>query len=102
MENKTEIVSESNRDNLDRQYFLADFCLEPNKQLLSRGGESVHLPKKPFQVLLHLVEHRERYVSRVELLDRFWDGRDVYDDALRKCIGSIRKALDDQSESPQF
>jgi len=49
-----------------------------------------------------LVEHRDRFVSRAELLDHFWDGKDVYDDALRKCVGSIRKALDDQSDDARF
>lgn len=33
-----------------------------------------------------------------ELLDKFWDGREVYDETLTKCIGAIRKALDDQQE----
>ena len=48
------------------------------------------------------MEHRERFVSRAELLDRFWDGKDVYDDALRKCIGTIRNALADHSDQPTF
>lgn len=87
---------------LHKRYVLDEYWLESEKQLLSRQGQSVHLPKKPFQVLLYLVEHRDRYVSRTELLDRFWEGRDVYDDALRKCVGAIRKALDDQSEDPRF
>lgn len=85
-----------------KRYLLDDYQLEPDKQLLSRGGQQVRLPKKPFQVLLYLIEHRDRYVSRTELLDTFWDGREVYDDALRKCVGAIRKALDDPSDNPRF
>jgi len=87
---------------LHKRYVLQDYWLQPDKQLLSRGGQPVHLPKKPFQVLLHLIEQRDRFVSRAELLDLFWDGKEVYDDALRKCIGAIRKALDDQSDRPRF
>jgi TolB-like protein/DNA-binding winged helix-turn-helix (wHTH) protein/tetratricopeptide (TPR) repeat protein len=60
------------------------------------------LAKRPFQVLRFLIENRERVVSRNELLDRFWDGSDVYDDALRKCIGSIRKALQDEKRPARF
>src|SRR5262249_56574095 len=48
------------------------------------------------------VEHRDRVVTRTELLDRFWDGKDVYDDALRKTVASIRKALGDNGEHPRF
>jgi TolB-like protein/DNA-binding winged helix-turn-helix (wHTH) protein len=87
---------------LHKRYLLEDYRLEPEKQLLSQGERPVRLPKKPFQVLLHLIEHRDRYVSRAELLELFWEGHEVYDDALRKCIGTIRKALDDQSDTPRF
>ncbi len=56
----------------------------------------------PFQVLLYLIEHRDRVVSRQELLESFWDGHDVYDETLTKCIGAIRKALCDTSEQSRF
>ena len=89
-------------DGVSKRFLLGDYWLEPDKQRLSHDGESIKLPKRPFQVLLHLIEHRERFVSRPELLDRFWDGKDVYDDALRKCIGTIRNALADHSDQPTF
>ena len=85
-----------------KRYLLDGYSLAPDEQLLSRLGQPIHLPKRPFQVLLYLVENRDRFVSRTELLDCFWDGKDVYDDALRKCIGSIRKALDEHSDTPRF
>src|SRR5438309_10144206 len=85
-----------------KRYLLDDYWLAPDEQLLSRSGQAIHLPKKPFQVLTYLVEHRDRFVSRAELLNHFWEGKDVYDDALRKCVGAIRKALDDQSDEARF
>src|SRR5437588_8494734 len=85
-----------------KRYQLDGYSLVPDEQLLSRSWLGIHLPKKPFQVLTYLVEHRDRFVSRAELLDQFWDGKDVYDDALRKCVGAIRKALDDQSDDARF
>src|SRR5436190_20834714 len=84
-----------------KTYLLENYSLVPDEQLLSRSGQAIHLPKKPFQVLTYLVENHDRFVSRTELLDRFWDGKDVYDDALRKCVGAVRKALDD-SENSRF
>jgi len=62
----------------------------------------IHLTRKPFQVLLYLVEHHDRLVTRHELLEQFWEGHDVYDETLTKCVGAIRKALDDQTERPRF
>lgn len=85
-----------------RRYRLREFELEPDKYLLMRNGERVHLPELPFQVLLYLVENRERYVSRQELLDRFWTGSDAYEETLTKCISTIRTQLDDRSGSPRF
>lgn len=86
-------------DRFRKRYLLNGFSLAPDEQLLAHQGQPVHIPKRPFQVLLYLVENRDRFVSRTELLDRFWDGKDVYDDALRKCVGAVRKALDDSDNS---
>ena len=89
-------------DRLRKRYLLNGYTLLPDEKLLSHDGQPVHLPKRPFEVLLFLVESRDRFVSRAELLDRFWDGKDVYDDALRKCVGAIRKALEEQPDRPRF
>jgi len=85
-----------------KKFSLGEFELEPEKRLLTRNGMPVRLARRPFQVLLYLVEHRGRIVSRNELLEKFWEGRDVYEVALSKCIGAIRKALGDKLHEPRF
>src|SRR5690349_21831501 len=40
---------------LKKSYILGDYRLETDKQLLSRNGLPVHLPKRPFNVLLYLI-----------------------------------------------
>src|SRR4030095_3739971 len=87
---------------LHKKYLLGDLVLEPKTRRLSKAGVPVHLTRKPFQVLLYLVEHHDRLVTRRELLEQFWEGHDVYDETLTKCVGAIRKALDDQTERPRF
>ncbi len=74
-------------------FVLGSATLDPDKQLLTIGARSVALQRKPYQVLLCLLENRHRMVSREELLERFWDGKDVYDQSLSKAVGSVRKAL---------
>ena len=86
----------------DKTLVFAEFDLQPELRTLRREGTEVHLAKRPFDVLLFLIENRERVVSREELLDRFWDGHEVYDDALRKCVRAIRTALNDLGKSPRF
>ena len=77
-------------------FVLGSAYLDPDKQLLTIGARSVTLQRKPYQVLLWLVENRHRMVYREELLERFWDGKEVYDQSLSKAIGSIRKALGEE------
>ena len=75
---------------------IGDFRIEAATRRLRRsGGEIVHLANRPFQVLQYLVAHRDRLVRRSELLEQFWDGRDVYEDALTRCMSTVRKALGD-------
>jgi TolB-like protein/DNA-binding winged helix-turn-helix (wHTH) protein/Tfp pilus assembly protein PilF len=85
-----------------KRFVLNGYTLEPETRLLIHNGALVHLPRRPFQVLVYLIEHRDRLVTRTELLEEFWAGRDVYDVTLTKCMGRIRKALSDQSDQPRF
>ena len=87
---------------LHNKYVLGEFELESDKYLLKHHNESIHLPELPFQVLLYLVENRERYVSRQELLDHFWAGSDSYEETLTKCISTIRTELNDPPTSPTY
>ncbi len=82
---------------------IGEFEIEPATRRLRRpDGEPTHLANRPFQVLLHLVANRDRLVTRAELLEHFWDGRDVYDDALTRCMSTVRKALDDYGSPARF
>jgi DNA-binding winged helix-turn-helix (wHTH) protein/tetratricopeptide (TPR) repeat protein len=74
-------------------FVLGSATLDPGKQLLTIGARTVILQRKPYQVLLCLIENRHRMVYREELLQRFWGGKDVYDQSLSKAVGSIRRAL---------
>ncbi len=80
-------------------FVLGSAYLDPDKQLLTIGARSVTLQRKPYQVLLCLIENRHRMVYRAELLERFWDGKEVYDQSLSKAVGSIRKALGEEEGS---
>ena len=86
-----------------KAFVIGQFEIEPGTQRLRRrGGEHLHLPNRPFQVLLYLVANRDRLVTRAELLEQFWDGREVYEDALTRCLSTVRKALDDQGSPAHY
>lgn len=69
--------------------------------LLCEGKEK-HLRPKSFQVLLYLLENRERLVSKNELIEKVWKVSAVTDDVLVQCVKEIRRAIGDDFHNPQF
>jgi TolB-like protein/DNA-binding winged helix-turn-helix (wHTH) protein/Flp pilus assembly protein TadD len=84
------------------KYLLGEFELDPGSYSLVRDSVPVAISRKRFEVLLHLVEQRHRVVTRRELVERFWDGHEVYEENLTKCISEVRRALDDQHKPHRF
>lgn len=69
---------------------------------LLRDGHEEHLRQKTFQVLLYLIEHRGRIVSKEELMAKVWPDTAVTDDAVVQCIVDLRRALGDDARNPRF
>lgn len=55
--------------------------------------EPIALNRKSFDVLLYLVDHRDRLVSKDELLETLWAGQFVEESNLTQQIFLLRKAL---------
>ena len=81
---------------------LLDVELDTANARLLRRGEEQHLRQKAFEVLLYLIEHRDRTVAKEEILDAVWSGSTVSEDALVQCIVDIRKALGDEARESRF
>jgi DNA-binding winged helix-turn-helix (wHTH) protein len=71
------------------------------RQLL-RDGREVPLSPKAFQLLVLLVENRERAVSRQELHQHLWPSTFVLETNLASLIAELRRALGDNAAKPQF
>jgi DNA-binding winged helix-turn-helix (wHTH) protein/tetratricopeptide (TPR) repeat protein len=76
-------------------YRFEDYELDTTLFELRRAGESLHLEPQVFSVLAHLVEHRDRVVSKIELLDEVWLDRFVSESALTSRIQAARRACGD-------
>src|SRR5436189_3354351 len=83
-------------------YRFADIEFDPARNCLRRDGREQVLRQKSLLVLLYLIEHRERSVSKQELLANVWEGTAVTDDALVQIIVELRKLLGDDSRQPRF
>src|SRR5262245_78071 len=62
-----------------------------------RGGQEVALEPKAFDVLRFLIEHRDRLVTKDELLDHVWRDTFVTPNALTRAVAQLRKALGDEA-----
>jgi DNA-binding winged helix-turn-helix (wHTH) protein len=70
--------------------------VRPSERQLLVDGRPVGLGARAFDVLLALVERRDRIVAKNELLDSVWPGLVVEENNLQVQISSLRKALGPQ------
>lgn len=75
------------------RYTFGDFDLDTDAYKLSRGSQELRLQPQVFDVLRYLVEHRERVVSKDELLDALWRDAHVNETAVTWSISHARRAL---------
>lgn len=81
-----------------RQYSFGGFTLDLEGGFLRRGSEEVPLRPKPFEVLVHLVEHHGRLVAKDALVEAVWSDAAITDNSLAQCIVEVRRALGDDSQ----
>src|SRR5262245_37526762 len=55
-----------------------------------------------FDLLAYVIQHRERVVSRDDLIAHVWDGRIVSESALASCINAARSAVGDSGEAQRL
>ena len=70
-------------------------------QELHRDGQLVHVEPQVLAVLEHLIVHRERVLTKIELLDEVWGSRFVSESALTTRIKSARRAVGDTGRDQQ-
>ena len=81
-----------------RQYSFGEFTLDLDGGFLRRGAEEVALRPKPFEVLVYLVEHHGRLITKAALTEAVWPDTAVMDNSLAQCLVEIRRALGDDSQ----
>ncbi|MEO8751196.1 MAG: winged helix-turn-helix domain-containing protein [Casimicrobiaceae bacterium] len=67
--------------------------MQPRRRLLLRDGEPISLQARAYDLLLTLVERRDRLVSKSELLDLVWPGLVVEENNIQVQISALRKLL---------
>lgn len=81
------------------QFLFRDHLLDTDLRELSREQVPVSVEPQVFDLVVHLMENRDRVVSKDELIDKIWHGRSVSESTLTSRINAARKAIGDSGAS---
>jgi DNA-binding response OmpR family regulator len=99
---RVEAISRRPKDILPPQLQLADLAIDVGRREVSRGGEAIELTPKEYEVLVYLVSHPGRVMSRTLITESVWDyhfdpGTNIVD----VVINRLRKKID-QGREPKL
>jgi DNA-binding winged helix-turn-helix (wHTH) protein/tetratricopeptide (TPR) repeat protein len=79
-------------------YAFKEYLLDADRRELRRGAASIAAEPQTFDLLLYLIQNRERVVSKDDLMAAVWSGRIVSESTLSSQINAVRRAIGDDGE----
>jgi TolB-like protein len=83
-------------------YVFDDFRLDLDAHELTLDGAAAPIEPQVFALLRLLIEHRDRLVSRDEIIETVWGGRIVSDAAVSSRVKSARRAIGDDGRAQRL
>src|SRR5271157_2681085 len=84
------------------QFLFAGHVLDADRRELRRGAETVAVEPQVFDLLIYLIENRDRVVSKDDLIASVWGGRIVSDSTLTSRVNAARRAIGDSGEDQKL
>jgi TolB-like protein len=84
------------------RYLFEGYAFDTDRRELRNGPDLVPLEPQVFDLLSYLIEHRERVVSKDDLLAAIWDGRSVSESSMTSRINAARTAIGDTGEQQRL
>jgi len=84
------------------RYLFEDYELDTARRELRRDNAVVPVEPQVFDLLAYLVSHRDRVVTKDDLLTAVWNGRIVSESALTTRMNAVRAALCDSGEAQRL
>ena len=81
-------------------YRFGNYELDAQRCELRCAGQQVAIEPKVFEVLVYLMEHCDRVVTKEELLEQCWPDTFVSEAALTRCLAKIRKTVQPEPAGP--
>jgi TolB-like protein/cytochrome c-type biogenesis protein CcmH/NrfG len=84
------------------KFLFADHILDIDRRELRRGSEPIAVEPQVFDLMVYLVQNRDRVVSKDDLIASVWGGRIVSDSTLTSRINAARRAIGDSGEDQKL
>jgi DNA-binding response OmpR family regulator len=81
-------------------YRFSTYELDAQRCELRCAGQQVAIEPKVFEVLIYLLEHRDRMVTKEELLVQCWPDTFVSEAALTRCLAKVRRTVQPEPAAP--
>jgi TolB-like protein len=81
---------------------FGDYNIDVERRELRRAKAPVHVEPQVFDLLVYLVNNRDRVVSKDDLIASVWGGRIVSDSTLTSRINAVRNAVGDSGEEKKL
>lgn len=80
-------------------YRFTGFALDPKARTLQRAGQPVAVEPRVFDLIVYLIEQRQRAIGRDELIAAAWGRVDCSDATLAQAVLKARRLLDDDGHA---
>jgi TolB-like protein/cytochrome c-type biogenesis protein CcmH/NrfG len=84
------------------RFLFADHVLDVDRRELTHDGQQIAIEPQVFDLLVYLMQNRERVVSKDDLVASVWGGRIVSDSTLASRINAARKAVGDSGDDQKL
>ena len=83
-------------------YRFAAYAVDTDRRELRRSGVLCRLEPQVFDLLVYLLCHRDRVVSRDDLLEAVWHGRNVSEATLTTRVNAARRVIGDNGREQRL
>ena len=84
------------------KFLFGEYTLDAARRELCRRSEPIAVEPQVFDLLVYLIENRDRVVSKDDLIGAVWAGRIVSDSTLTSRINAARKAIGDSGDKQEL
>ena len=83
-------------------YAFGRFRLDPDRRILWRDGQPVAIPPKPLRLLIVLIEHRGKLLTKDQLIEMVWSDTIGTEANLSVNIASLRRILGEKPRDHRY